>query len=137
MKNFKTLIAFVFLFLFSATGMATPAMAAPKAPLGKAGAVVEKFCHLDAQGKRLSSDYNDEFKNLTTWEDEPGWDTVVLIRGYTITQEIYQGNRARVTVFYQLKSKPPEKVVYRLRLINGVWKIDTPQTEPHTLTIPK
>ncbi|QQR80301.1 MAG: hypothetical protein IPJ69_13470 [Deltaproteobacteria bacterium] len=116
--------------------------------LGKAGKVVEKFCRQDSQGVRLSSGENASLYRLTTWEEEPGWDTIKVIKDFHITQETYLNHSAQVSVIYTVTAKQndegafvntheEEKVLYKLVKVKDQWKIEGPQLMPHVLKIPK
>lgn len=102
--------------------------------LGEAAQVVQTFCEKDAQGLRLSSKTSAEVRNLTVWEDEPGWDKVVKIKNFKITEEKYLGKHAQVKVLYELVSPSAlekKEVTFLLTQGESSWKINEPQTLPH------
>lgn len=106
-------------------------------------AVVKAFCDLDAAGKRLSGPMTEEEHSYVTWPDEPGWDSVVVISGYRITNLKETSDATEVTVEYQalgkccysyVKLKKDEKVVYKVIKTERGWKIQSPDfMQPHVL----
>lgn len=105
--------------------------------------IVYKFCTLDSEGARLSSDKYSLVKNLTTWEDEAGWDEYIIIKNFKILSSVINEHQAEVKVTYHVlgtktseafkKETKTEKVTYLLKKINDQWKIESPQLPPHAL----
>ncbi len=140
----RKLLSLILLAIFALS----PAAGSSSLKLGKAGLVVQKFCRLDAAGKRLSSDFHDLIQPLVSWEEEPGWDVLTRIQSFKIVQEEDSGSSARVKVIYEVTAVPDdtgnmiptrqkEEVIYTLKPIKGRWRITEPQLMPHVLKIPK
>jgi hypothetical protein len=106
------------------------------------GGVVQQFCQLDAEGKRLSSDTMAEITKFVTWE-EIGGEVIFIIDSFNVGKATIDGNKASVPVDYRTIgstdtiqfSEPSPKwanpYIYRLIKKNGVWKIDAPVSAPH------
>jgi len=104
--------------------------------------VVQKFCHLDAEGKRLSGDTWIEIAKFTTLVEDSG-EMMVIIEGFKVDNATISDNTATVSVDYQLIgstdtiefTKPSKKwanpYIYRLVKQDSVWKIDAPISAPH------
>ena len=92
--------------------------------------VVRKFCQLDYEGARLSSDTYKKIIPLVAYPEEPGWDIVIGIRSYEIKNEHIQGNKAEVIVKYDIdRSWPPgirpnNREVVKLVKLDGIWRIE-------------
>lgn len=92
--------------------------------------VVEKFCKLDFEGARLSTDAYTPMLELISYPVEPGWDRVIGITGYTITSISVKGNDAEADVHYSIpgiENRPDLKEYeienIKLQKIDGRWKI--------------
>ena len=105
--------------------------------------VVRHYIENDLKGYRLSS---------RTWRqkmypfyydretDEPGWDTITVVKGYEVVNTAVAGNDATVAVHYDIlcdigtqvsvRSKTNARVVYSLRMRNGAWKLNGYKTCP-------
>ncbi|CAB1076125.1 hypothetical protein D1AOALGA4SA_3923 [Olavius algarvensis Delta 1 endosymbiont] len=92
--------------------------------------VVRKFCELDFQGARLTSDGYETIQPLIAYPAEPGWDIAIGIKGYEIKSEKIQGNKAEVIVEYDIdQSWPPDLNVCNPEVIEivrskDIWKIE-------------
>jgi len=64
--------------------------------------VVRKFCQLDYEGARLSSKTYSAILPLIAYPAEPGWDTAVGIKGYSIKNEMIVDDAAEVVVKYAI-----------------------------------
>lgn len=103
--------------------------------------VVRQYCEFDLNIGRISSSNFAKLPNLTTWEEEPGWDTVVVVSGFKILSASQSGKRAAVTVKWRrlgtaegenvVRDRRPEIVRYNLKLVGGNWRIDSPVIPPH------
>jgi len=98
--------------------------------------VVEAFCRLDFEGSRLSSRTWNEILPYVTWEEEPGWDMALAIKGYHIGEVSVSAKQAMVTVKYDIEKSQPhslqpaelkkfEIVKFKLIKTNGRWLIDS------------
>ena len=91
--------------------------------------VVRKFCQFDFEGARLSSKTYSDIVPLISYPEEPGWDTVISITGYTIKKEKIFGNNAEVIVEYNIDQSWPAGVtipnieVIKLAQYDGAWRI--------------
>lgn len=109
---------------------------------------VQRFCRLDFEGARLSSDTYHRIDPLVTWKEQVDMDPVYLVRGYEVGGSKIEGDRAEVPVKYDLISRldvpwhpgHPDlaadlaanaEVVFRLVRHRGAWKIDGPAITPH------
>lgn len=97
--------------------------------------VVRRYCNLDEQGARLSSERWKETAALVTWPDEPGWDEVTVITGFRIASVKTTGDQSTVTVAYDVVGvngkTMRETVPFKLTRINKRWQITEPQIQPH------
>jgi hypothetical protein len=114
----------------------------PGSPLS----LVEEYVRRDAGGARLREDAWSS--GVVTWEEEPGWDIVSVVRGYGFRPVPAAGDTARVEVRYRIAGRvePKDESTYRfvpadstevqvfelVRLPSG-WKIAAPQLTPHLL----
>lgn len=98
--------------------------------------VVNRYCKLDSEGFRLSSDNYDEIRNLMAWEkdqDEPGWDCFKIISDYKMINVRSTNETATVTVQYgiigtlcgtELDRKSYLDIVdFKLITTDNTWKI--------------
>ncbi len=104
--------------------------------------VVKKYCQLDFGGVRLSGATWRQVAPLIAWEDEPGWDTAVVVSGFHISSSRQIGDRATVAVIYQVQGivagegpfvakRKPETVEFQLSRVQNGWKIAKPVIPPH------
>jgi hypothetical protein len=118
--------------------------------------VVDRFCAWELSGKIGNKEFR-EHMPLFTWPDA-GWDTAFAVRGYKITGTKIDGDKAEVTVEYDVlgmwDSRPhfepqPSRDIIPYRLVRTAqqhywlgeelrettvsprWKIDWPQMPPH------
>lgn len=91
--------------------------------------VVRKFCMLDYEGARLSTKTYSAILPLIAYPAEPGWDTVVGIRGYALKNEMINGDVAEVVVEYEIDQIWPEgdlpnrQETFKLVKYGDAWKI--------------
>lgn len=94
--------------------------------------VVTRFCELDFEGHRLSSNTYTQIAPLIMYPEEPGWDRVLGIHEYEITSETIEGKTAKVTVRYEIAGVWPQNIeikneyrndTFNLNQENGAWKI--------------
>ncbi len=92
--------------------------------------VVERFCRLDFEGARLSTDAYQPILSLISYPAEPGWDRAIGITWYKIKSVSVEDNEAEVTVNYSIPGientldlKEYETENIKLKKINGCWKI--------------
>jgi len=103
--------------------------------------VVRLYCDFDLRNGRISSDNFRKLPPVFTWEDEPGWDTVVIVSGYKILSAKQTHDHAVVTVRWTIlghsegenvtRENKSEVIAYQLKLLKGLWKIDSPVLPPH------
>jgi hypothetical protein len=107
--------------------------------------LVKAYCDFDAKGKRFFRSLSDKelsyYRGLVHWDEEPRWDTVVMISNYNIGKTKTSENAAEITVTYQVKGKysqavtdiyeKVEKIKYWLVKTETGWKIEGPVTPPH------
>jgi hypothetical protein len=78
---------------------------------------------------------------LVSWEEEPGWDSLVVTKAFQVKPSSASTSVATVTVEYteygtldgnRYQSKPKtESVAFSLEKKRGVWKITAPVVPPH------
>ena len=94
--------------------------------------IVEKYCQYDFQGARLNSVEAQSYRLLVAYEEEPGWDTVIGVKGFEIGRVIVKDNVAVVEVNFEIDRAWPVQieqiseystVKVELSLENGSWKI--------------
>jgi len=103
--------------------------------------VVALFCDMDFTGKRLSSLTWREILPYITWPDEPGWDTVLVVSKYKLSDVKRTNNTANITVEYNvvgkygtelLQMEEIEKVPFKVIKTESGWKIESPDSMlPH------
>ena len=134
------------LWISVAVGVATRqdlSAARPVAELpGTASQLLEAYCSLDFDGARLGSTTGKQIWSMVAWEDEPGWDTVKLVEGFTVGAPRANGNRIEIPVIYEVVGtavgpqitrfgKELETVEFELESAGGTWKITRPIIPPH------
>jgi hypothetical protein len=98
--------------------------------------VARVFCKLDFEGVRLSSRTWNKILPYVAWEEEPGWDIALAIKRYAIGKVVVEGQRAVVTVRYDIERSCPhsfeltqlrEFETAELELVrkNGSWVINS------------
>jgi hypothetical protein len=105
--------------------------------------VIEEYCKLDFRGARLGASQpgNDQIAALSTWEAEPGWDSVVIISSFVVGEAKESGRTAKVLVTYnvvgQFDGDSPfalskqEMVEYQLVRRGNSWLVDKGLVPPH------
>lgn len=106
--------------------------------------VVQEYCRLDFGGARLSSQNPnlDKIFALVTWPDEPGWDSAVVVKKYTVVRTVPGHLTSSVTVRYSVlgemngvevvaSPKHREFVTFVLSKTGKPWKIKRPVIPPH------
>ena len=103
--------------------------------------VVRLYCDFDLKSGRISTENFEKLPPIVTWEVEPGWDTVVVVSGYKILSSKQTHDHAVVTVQWAVlghseaenvtREKKSEVIAYQLKLLKGLWKIDSPVLPPH------
>jgi hypothetical protein len=102
---------------------------------------VEHYCKLDYKGARLQASTYERIGKFTDWEEEPGWDSVVVVKDFKAKSSHVAGSGASVSVEYTeygklngsefLANRGTETITFRLRKLNDVWKITSPKVSPH------
>ncbi len=104
--------------------------------------IVEKYCRFDFEGARLTSETWAQGASLVTWEEEPGWDTIVVVSDFEVVSVKRETNTALVTVnfFVRVRLETAERfvqknrtetVTFQLRQTDKDWKIESPLIAPH------
>jgi hypothetical protein len=102
--------------------------------------VVKTYCRLDFEGARLGSSEFPEFGNLYSWEEEPGWDTAIIVKSFQVKSVKTNGNNATVVVEYVQLGKMgetltlrqgDERINFKLKKSSGSWRIVAPVVAPH------
>ena len=113
--------------------------------------VLDRFLKLDFLGARLDSDGFKKILPLTDWDDAPGYDSSIIVRGYKAGQPEIRGGEAKIVVTYDVVGmiagntmweayaanpssesfKDQVKISYQLILKNGKWKVHGPNELPH------
>ena len=109
-----------------------------------ATAVVRRYCQLDFDGARLSSESWNQVKDLIAWQAEPGWDTAVVVSSLEETMVTRRGSTAIITVKYdvlghsggldgqEFMAEPKEEMVSFTVYSHGQnWLIERPVIPPH------
>ena len=109
----------------------------PSTPAG----VVRLYCDFDLNSGRISTENFEKLPPIVTWEQEPGWDTVVVVSGFKIVSSTQTQDHAVVAVKWAVlghaeaenvtREEKSEVVAYQLKLLKGLWKIDSPIIPPH------
>ncbi len=107
-------------------------------------AVVRQYCELDMKGARLSSEnpYMDRISALGTWQIEPGWDSVIVVKDFIIVREHTGQRTSSVAVRYRVLGQMTganvtparqheELVTFVLERPGNTWKIERPLIPPH------
>ena len=64
--------------------------------------VVRTFCQHDYDGGRLSSDGFSKIRDIIAYEAEPGWDSAVVVSGFTIKHQEQKKGSYLVSVKYRV-----------------------------------
>jgi hypothetical protein len=138
----RTFYSIVLLLSFTGTvGKAQSRIASHESP---PASVVQKYCKLDLDGARLSSQNpdNETISALGTWPIEPGWDTSVVVRTFEVVSTSLGPRKSTVTVRYIVlgnmfgaKITPSrqheELVTFVLTKSRDAWRIERPLIPPH------
>lgn len=104
--------------------------------------VLSEYLALDAKGARLQGWQSENY--LLKWQEEPGWDEITIITGYTIKSEKCDANRCAYVVTYalypvasqpQVEAHPKggeEDIIYRLVKQKDRWFLED-FVKPHVL----
>ena len=122
-------------------GAATPARPVADIP-GTATGLLENFCARDFQGARLAGTTWSQVAPLVAWKEEPGWDQIKLVDGFTVGAPQASGNGLQIPVFYEVVGtasgplitrfeKQLEMVEFELEAAGGSWRITGPIVPPH------
>jgi hypothetical protein len=103
--------------------------------------VVRLYCNFDFISGRISTENFSKLSSLVAWEYEPGWDTVVVATGFKILSSTQTHDHAVVTVQWAVlghseaenvtREVKAEVIAYQLKLLKGLWKIESPVIPPH------
>jgi hypothetical protein len=113
--------------------------------------VLDKFLKLDFDGARLDSNGMKRVFPLTDWKDMPGYDSAIIVRGYTAGAPQVRGGETKIVVTYDVVGmiagntmwepyagnlssesfKDQVKISYELISKKGSWKIHGPDEVPH------
>lgn len=125
-------LAFVLVFVLAGRAFAADPLAA-----------VRSFCRADASGDRLRSHTWWRVAGLVTWELEPAWDHIYLIRGYEVSTPRTQGDEVVCEVKYTVVGEVPKSGAlageriesHSFRLVpkepDESWRIVGPPPVPH------
>lgn len=117
---------------------------APRNPLATAEETVRAYAGLDASGARLTSATWQKVLPYIAWTEEAGWDSVIVISGFTIgSAQDVSGDRRTIPVEYDVlgilsqdyrKGRKKETVRFSVRKMEKGWKIVSPDfLPPHVL----
>lgn len=110
--------------------------------------LLKKYLDLDLKGARLNAITSEAQKPYIGWKEETMWGHIVVITGYDVIEEIKQWdvkNNLDVVIPVDYKvvgslylekavffPEPHiERVGFRLKAINGLWRIVDPILPPH------
>jgi len=103
--------------------------------------IVRRYCQLDSEGARLGGGSDGQIQELSEWEEEPGWDSVVVIKSYRTKLQQIDATHTSVLVTYEEYGKlegnqfsaqqTSEEVVFTLTKVGSDWKIRSPKLPPH------
>lgn len=106
--------------------------------------VLDEYLKLDAHGEFLTSKGWSHLKRLTNWNDAPGWDFIVRIKGYRVNSYEKGKESASFQVIYDVLGREidgklhedlkQEVQLFKLIKIDGDYKIIEPQIPPHVLS---
>ena len=81
------------------------------------------------------------YQGLVHWSDEPGWNTVVIIKNYRLAEIKKNEDAAEIAVMYHIQAgysaghilvqEKIEKIKFQLTKTNAGWKIESPAVYPH------
>ena len=110
--------------------------------------VVKRYLTLDYKGARLDALSTDSVASYTTWEEEPAWGHIVVIRDYVVAEHYRQWeviNSLEVVIpvtFHVLGSvymetagfvegAETEEIRFRVKAVKNRWRIVEPMFPPH------
>lgn len=104
--------------------------------------IVEKYCRFDFEGGRLTSETWSQGAPFVTWEEEAGWDTIVVVAGFEVVSVKEETNTAFVAVNFSVRGRletaerfveenRTETVTFQLRQTDKGWRIESPLIAPH------
>ena len=105
--------------------------------------VLSAYLTGDCNGVRLSSKSASDSRKLVTWQEEPGWDQLLLIFSYEIKPGSATADSATFNVTYTVLAKEDgealqlfqaptkETQVFVLVRVKGSWRISSPTIPPH------
>ena len=110
--------------------------------------VVKRYLALDSKGARLDAMSFEAVTSYTSWDEEPTWGRVVVIRGFMVAEqygqwEVVDRLEVVVPVTFEVigsvyletagfvQSTEREEVRFRVKAVNNRWKIIEPMIPPH------
>jgi uncharacterized MAPEG superfamily protein len=107
-----------------------------------ASRLLEDFCARDFDGARLASSTWVQVAPLVAWDQEPGWDLIKLVDGFTVGAPQASGNGLQIPVYYEVIGtasgrqitrfeKQLETVKFELEATGGSWRVTGPIMPPH------
>ncbi len=141
--------------LLCLVGVAMGAWLSPSPALGLTGdltndpaGVIDKYLSLDERGARLAAQSYEAVAPYVAWEDEPVWEELVVIRDYTVADDVTQwdivsGTDAFIPVAFRVlgvvrwetatfaPAPREEALSIRIRAVNNYWKMVAPAFPPH------
>ncbi len=118
-------------------------------PLGRhstpeARPVVQRYCRHDYDGARFSKEGWTRLRDLTTWKDNPDWQSFTVVSQYEVSPADQGLRNARVAVQYTVlgefvsgvgyvADRKTQVVEFRLKTSDEDWRIDSvePPLNPH------
>jgi len=101
-------------------------------PLSSPESIVREFCQRDFNGERTRSDTSAKIEKLVSWEFEPGWDTVTVIKSFRILSCRKINKKAIVVVEFDTLGEMPawdfvlksekERIQFALQLGDREWQ---------------
>lgn len=143
MKRLFQSILVIGLLVIASDGLARPGDLM-KPPTG----VVKQYLSLDMKGARLEAMSRETLKPFINWQDEPAWGQVVVIEGYSVSEDIRKWEIVSVTeavipvefkvlgsVYLERAAFFPDRKVeqarFRVRAVLDRWRIIEPIFPPH------
>ena len=133
---------FVLAFVTLGTAISCVAVEGRSTPDALPQKVVEEYCRLDLEGARMSSSTWAKVKGLVAWEEEPGWDVVVIVATYRLGKPRMLGDEVHVPVTFNVLAKfegdgplelaeRRERIDYELERQTNRWVIRGPIHPPY------
>jgi len=135
MKNYLNKIFYILIFIQIFIYSKSYAKDNKDEILSEAKTTVKIFCELDGLGIRTSSVFWKFYSSFIDWNDEPGWDSVIVISKFEIGKADVVSDEVQVEVVYHIDQdsngkedvyqvkNDTENIIYRLINIGGYWKI--------------